>query len=362
MSEKRPLILIVDDVPKNLQVLGSILKEQPVDIAVATNGLQALKIVEGILPDLILLDVMMPELDGFETCKRLKADPRTLDIPVIFLTARTETEDVINGLKLGAVDYVTKPFNSAELLTRVHTHLDLKLSKDALREANATKDQFMSIIAHDLRTPFATLIGFSEYFLDDFNSIDGETKQEIVGDILSISKKSYQLLENLLQWARSQTGSLEFKPKTVHLFELVGESTAFLAIKAREKGIELRTEVPEDVFIQADENMLSTVIRNLVSNALKFTTKGGSIKILSRDLDGSIQISVEDTGIGMSEEIREKLFQSGASVSRKGTNDESGSGLGLLLVKEFIERHGGKIQVESEEGKGSRFVFSVPAG
>jgi len=359
-TTSKPMVLIVDDVPKNLQVLGSHLKQENMEIAVATNGKQALNITEKIIPDLILLDVMMPELDGFETCKQLKANPETSDIPVIFLTARSETEDVINGLKLGAVDYVTKPFHGAELITRVKTHLDLKFAREELKKANATKDQFFSIIAHDLRAPFSTLIGFSEFLVEDYANMDDSKKQDIMNDILLISRQSYQLFENLLAWARSQTGSLKFHPEKVALYKLIEENVSFMQNNAKEKEIKLSFRIPENFWVLIDRNMISTVVRNLISNALKFTPRHGHIDISAELANQKCQLTIADNGVGIPKGIQEKLFSVGESISTPGTEKEEGSGLGLILCHEFIKKNHGDIWVQSKPGKGSRFSFSLP--
>ena len=193
INEYKPLILIVDDIPKNLQVLSSILSFEGYQISFASSGSQALNIIETSLPDLILLDIMMPIMDGYEVCKILKSNPRTKDIPIIFLTGKVEAEDIVHGLKIGAVDYITKPFNSAELLSRVHTHIELKLSRDAivkynyeleeskkqLLELNASKDKFFSIIAHDLRSPFTGFIGLSQLLSEEYDSINKEELSKI---------------------------------------------------------------------------------------------------------------------------------------------------------------------------------------
>ncbi|MBN2104069.1 hybrid sensor histidine kinase/response regulator [bacterium] len=356
----KPLVLIVDDVPKNLQVLGSHLKQENMEIAVATNGNQALSAAQKTMPDLILLDVMMPEMDGFETCKRLKANPKTAEIPIIFLTARTETDDIIHGLKLGAVDYVTKPFHGTELLARVKTHLDLKLSREALKEANATKDRFFSIIAHDLRAPFSTLIGFSEFLIEDYTKMEDAVKRDIINDILSVSRQSYQLFENLLAWARSQTGSLEFHPEKIELRRLIEENISFMQKTAKEKEIALSSQVPENLWVLIDRNMILTVIRNLISNAVKFTPRKGCITLSAESIDHKCQVSVADTGVGIPDEIQNQLFKVGNHISTIGTENEEGSGLGLILCYEFIKRNQGHIRIESEPGKGSRFLFTLP--
>ena len=359
--DRKPLVLIVDDVAKNLQVLGSHLKKEEVEIAVATNGVQAIHVANKALPDLILLDVMMPEMDGFETCKQLKASPFTADIPVIFLTARTETEDVVNGLKLGAVDYVTKPFNGAEVLTRVKTHLALKFAREELQLANRTKDKFFSIIGHDLRSPFSTLIGFSEYLMDDYAKMDDAAKQDIIGDILSISKRSYQLFENLLAWSKSQSGSMPCNFEKVDLCQLLDEHLVILQKKAKEKEIDLVCDVPENMLVNADVQMILTVIRNLISNAIKFTPRNGEIKVSAVPAgDGFIQTTISDSGVGIPDEVKKRLFLVGEHVSTMGTEQEQGSGLGLMLCAEFVKKHQGEIWIDSEPGKGSRFHFTMP--
>ena len=359
-NHNKPLVLIVDDAAKNLQVLGTILKEEPVDIAAAMSGKQALAVIEKTRPDLILLDVMMPELDGFATIRQLKSDPETAEIPVIFLTARTETDDIVEGLQLGAVDYITKPFNGTELLTRVRNHLELKQSRDALKEANAAKDKFFSIISHDLRTPFAVMIGFTEYLIDNHNRIEKERALELYQDILSISKRSHQLFENLLQWARSQAGRIEFEPVSLNIREIVHEVVSLMKNRAREKGIRLTADVADNLIVFADRNMLSTILRNLTSNAIKFTFAGGCVEIATRRENGGYRVCIIDDGVGIPKPVQKKLFRIDEHLTTQGTDHEEGAGLGLILVKEFVERHGGKITVESEEGKGAKFILDFP--
>jgi two-component system sensor histidine kinase/response regulator len=359
-TRKKPLVLIVDDAAKNLQVLGTILKEEPIEIAAAMNGKQALAVIEKTRPDLILLDVMMPELDGFATMRQLKSKTETAEIPVIFLTARTEMEDIVKGLNLGAADYITKPFNGTELLTRVRNHLELKRARDGLKEANAAKDKFFSIISHDLRTPFAIIIGFAEYLIDNFGKTDDVKSLELYQDILSISKRSHQLFENLLQWARSQAGCIEFKPEVLNIHEIVKDVVGLVKDRAKEKGIQLITDVPDNLIVRADKNMLSTILRNLTNNAVKFTQAGGRVEIMMQRENGGYQICVTDDGVGIPKAALNKLFRIDEHISTHGTDQEEGAGLGLILVREFVEKHGGRISVESEEGKGSRFTVNFP--
>ncbi len=361
MVEKQsPLILIVDDHSQNLSVLGNMLREHGYRFVIAETGYEALDFVKKKIPDLILLDIMMPDMSGLEVCKRLKQESAFSDIPVIFLTAKRETEDIIQGFKLGAVDYVTKPFNKEELMVRVNTRLELKEVREKLRQALATKDKFFSIIAHDLMNPFNALLGFSSLLLTEAETISAEERQEFIQDIQKASIQGHNLLSNLLFWARSQTGKLEVNLITLDLEEVVENNVEFVSENAKHKGINLLILL-ENQPILADKNMLDTVIRNLLSNAIKFTPKNGTIEISSKKEANTVVISISDTGVGISAENMEKLFRIDVNHTTVGTQRETGNGLGLILCKEFIEKQGGTIKVESEEGKGSRFSISLPS-
>ncbi len=377
ISEKSPLILIVDDIPKNLQVLSNILNSRGYQISFASNGKQALSVVSTTLPDLILLDIMMPEMDGYEVCRRLKEDERTRDIPIIFLTGKAETEDIIKGFKLGAVDYVTKPFNSIELLSRVKTHIELKLSKDALieynrqlseaevelRQLNASKDKFFSIVAHDMRGPFSGFLGLTELLSAEYDNLEKDEIMQIGESMNNAARRLFSFLENLLEWSRSQMGHLTYTPLKFDLYDVIDKNIKLLSATAAEKDIDLISKIDRNTYIYADSNMLNTVIRNLLSNALKFTNPGGNVVVFAdNNSDDLMLVSVTDNGIGMSEEVREKIFKIEEKYSTPGTKNEQGTGLGLILCKELVETNGGEIYVESEPDKGTTFSFTVPSG
>lgn len=375
LNEKTPLILIVDDIPKNLQVLSNILNTEGYQIAFASHGRQALTVVQHSLPDLILLDIMMPEIDGYQVCEMLKAAESTRDIPVIFLTGKAETEDIAKGFKCGAVDYITKPFNAIELLSRVKTHLDLKLSKDAIVEYNkrlkayqedlqqaiASKDKFFSIIAHDLRGPFTGFIGLSELLLDESANLSKDDVVNIAQNMHKAAKKLFNFLENLLEWSRAQMGRIDFNPNKFTLFELIRRTISLNRETAQNKNIELVSAVGESLYAYGDSNMFNTIMRNIVSNALKFTKEGGKVEVTAEDInDDFIVISVIDNGIGMSEDALSKIFRIDMKYTTPGTNKESGSGLGLILCKELVDKLSGKIEVFSVQGEGTTFKITLP--
>ncbi len=239
---------------------------------------------------------------------------------------------------------------------------DLQLQKysDELQELNATKDKLFSIIAHDLKSPFNSIIGLSEIIKDEARHIDIDTIEQYAGVIYSTSQQTFTLLENLLDWARIQQSQITFRPVSIVFKEVVGDIFELLIEKANSKKIALMNQIPDKLIVTADLDMLKTILRNLVSNALKFTSSNGKVEIIANVLSGEIEIAVKDNGTGIKKEDLEKLFKVGSNYSRRGTENESGTGLGLMLCKEFAEKHGGKIWVESEEGKGSTFKFTLP--
>ncbi|MCB1192894.1 MAG: PocR ligand-binding domain-containing protein [Leptospiraceae bacterium] len=369
-----PSILIVDDEPINIHLLESIFNELYM-VEYATSGKIALEWVENREFDLILLDIMMPNMDGFEVCKRLKANPKTRDIPIIFLTARMDTKSILKGFRLGAVDYITKPFYQSELLVRVKTHISIMVQKKMLNqytnvlnqknrelgELNDSKDKFFSILAHDLRGPLGTLPNLVNTIIKNFESNE---KQELLGVLKTLqntTKEIYELLENLLVWSNSQRGTIEIFQEKFQLQDLVCRIVKLYGSKATEKNISISVLIPETVSVYADINLTNTIIRNLISNSLKFTKQGGKITITHKFQDNFSNVSIVDTGVGINKENISKLFQISSKFQTKGTEKESGTGLGLLLCKEFVEKQGGSIWVESEVDCGSTFSFTLPS-
>jgi Signal transduction histidine kinase len=240
------------------------------------------------------------------------------------------------------------------------TLIQLKKANDSLNEANAAKDKFFSIIAHDLKNPFSVLLGFSDLLAQNLDDYDVQNVKEMISAIHQTSYQTYQLLEDLLLWSRSQLGKLSFHPEGVSLNEACQSVFELLEPLAQQKQIHIHYDVPQKLCVVADVGMLRTILRNLLSNAIKFTPQYGTVN-LSVSIDHHyVEIAVTDTGIGMNESIQSKLWSLTSSVSRCGTNGEEGTGLGLQLCKEFVEKQGGKIWVDSVENKGSRFVFTLP--
>jgi PAS domain S-box-containing protein len=250
---------------------------------------------------------------------------------------------------------------SRDITERKKTDEEIKLKNELLQTINAEKDKFFSILAHDLKGPLSAFLGATQILTEEIQNMTLEEIKEIAISMKESASNIFGLLENLLEWSRLKRGMMDFIPVTFNATQKITECIEVLVESARKKEIKVTYSLPEDLTIYADSHMFETIIRNLVSNAIKFTPKSGEICVsASTTPDNSVEIKISDTGIGMDKELIGKLFQLNEKTSRKGTEGEPSTGLGLLLCKEFIEKHGGKIWVESEEGKGSTFVFTIP--
>ncbi len=248
-----------------------------------------------------------------------------------------------------------------DISDRKKTEEKLRQNETRLIELNATKDKFFSIIAHDLKNPFNSILGFSEMLKLEAKHLENSSIGNYASLINTASRYTYQLLENLLTWARMQNGTVPFSPRSLIVEQLVRDEFEIARPNAGQKKITLTSDVPKSLIIGADENMFRNILRNLVSNAVKFTPKGGEVHLSAEVVDAAVVISVTDNGVGMKPDDIEKLFKIETNFSTRGTESEKGTGLGLLLCKEFVEKHGGKIWIESKEGIGSKFSFTIPA-
>ncbi len=274
------------------------------------------------------------------------------------ITERKKTEEEIRR-------YIEELQVSKDLLEEnaeelIELNAKLYESEKQLIELNNNKDKFFSIISHDLRSPFNSLVGLSDILVNDIDSLSNEEVKYFSRNIYDASKGVLNLVDRLLEWSRLQTGKIHFAPKTVSLYKLVNEISEVLKGNTIKKNIDLRNEVRENTFIFADEDMLTSILQNLISNALKFTGINGHIKIFDRDADNFIEVYVRDDGIGMTDDAAGKLFHIETSTTTLGTAHEKGTGLGLILCKELVEKNNGKIRVKSLAGKGTTFIFSVP--
>lgn len=360
-AARPPLILLVDDNTNNLGVLYNYLDAERYTVLVSQSGERGLELAKREKPDLILLDILLPGMSGFETCTRLKALDDTRDIPVIFISALSDVEDKVKGLEVGGVDYITKPFHHQEVLARINTHLTIKHQREQLNLLNATKDRFFSIIAHDLRGPFTGLLGALEMLRDTRADMNEEETHELIVNLYESSERTYHLLENLLEWARSQQQTVTPVPRPLSLRSLARETLDLFHAAADQKEITVHVDVPDELTAYADPNMITTALRNLVNNAIKFSRTGDRVTIAGTDHAELVELTVEDTGIGIESEELPMLFSLTRHKSRAGTLGEKGSGLGLILAHDYVTRNRGTIEVQSRPGEGSRFSVLIPA-
>ena len=360
-------ILIVDDVVSNVLLLKILLTNEKFQVLTAANGNQCIEQTRKEKPDLILLDVMMPDLSGFDVAVILKKDPETRDIPIIFLTALNSPSDLVKGFQVGANDFLTKPFNKEELVMRVMHQVELVAAKKTIVRQNEelkrtinNRDKMYSVIAHDLRSPMASIRMV-------LNLVVNVVSRDVVGDeVFDLldkanreSEEVHDLLDNLLKWTKSQTGRLNVVMQDIDLNDIVPGVVDIFRMIADMKGIKLQyLSEHEHLVVRGDNDMLKTIIRNFLSNAVKFTDEGKSIEVYCCNEGDFARVSVRDHGVGISPERVETIFHNGETTY--GTGGEEGSGLGLQLCQDFARKIGGDVRVESTLGEGSTFSFTVP--
>ncbi len=361
-----PTILIVDDNSNNVKIIAITLRAFNYKLVIATNGQSAIEMVEKTRPDLVLMDVMMPGMDGYETCEKIKAKKDNENIPVIFLTALSEKANIIRGFEVGGVDYITKPFNKEELISRVKTHLELKFTRDELQKnsnylqsLNAVKDRMFSVIGHDLRSPLGSVKMTLEYLSETIEETSTEELKSTIDLLQKTTDEVFSLLENLLGWAKSQSGNLAITKEPIDLMDLGYKVYLLNKGNLKFKNIDFKLDIQPGTIVSADLNTITAVFRNLLSNAVKFTPNGGTISLLAKEADDKILIEIKDSGVGIPPENLPKLFDSTKHFTTFGTNRESGSGLGLTLCYDFVKKNDGEIWAESTVGQGTSFFLQL---
>ena len=361
-------ILIVDDVMSNVLLLKVLLTNEKFQIATASNGRQALDQVTKEKPDLVLLDVMMPDMSGFEVSQQLKANLETAEIPIIFLTVLNSTADIVKGFQVGGNDFISKPFNKEELIIRVTHQISLIAAKriivaqtEELRKTIIGRDKLYSVIAHDLRSPMGSIkMVLNMLILNLPSDTIGPEMYELLTMANQTTEGVFSLLDNLLKWTKSQIGKLKVVYQDIDMVEVTEGVIEIFSMVAELKKISIRLETPSKLDVHADIDMIKTVIRNLLSNAIKFSNEETEILVTVQEQEGMAVVSVKDSGCGIDEENQKKLLHTDTHFSTFGTNNEEGSGLGLLLCQDFVIKNGGRLRFTSAKGEGSTFSFSIP--
>jgi two-component system, sensor histidine kinase and response regulator len=370
MSQQTPhhaTLLIVDDTPENIAVLFELLTIQGFSVLVAEDGESALNIAVSEKPDLILLDIMMPGMDGFETCRHLKQDPLTTGIPVIFMTALADTADKLRGFELGAVDYITKPFDHEEVMARIDTHLtllrlrrELQAQNYELQRLNREKNEILSIAAHDLKNPLSNIRGLID--LMKMQLVSPQEQGQYLDMIRTTVQRMFELIQNLLDANRIESGHVQVNLGAQYIGVFLERLLSNYRQAAADKNITFHWQADEQeaVAVNADSNLLIQILDNLLSNALKYSPPNKNIYLHIQNHGHSVRCIVRDEGPGLSEDDHKKLFGKFARLSATPTGGEHSTGLGLFIVKKLVEVMQGKIWCESTPGEGASFILELP--
>ncbi|OGL48874.1 MAG: hypothetical protein A2161_14765 [Candidatus Schekmanbacteria bacterium RBG_13_48_7] len=348
-------ILIVDDEYGNVYFLKRIFTGEGYKTITAMNGREALQILEQTLPDVILLDIMMPEMTGLEVLEKIKANEATRDIPVIMVSARTDATDIKLALDMGAIEYLRKPVDEIELLARLQTALRVRNYELEIKENLRAKEEFIRIVAHDLRTPFTSISGFAQLLIEDEKicRFYSEEHIEFLNYILTSSSFLVEYFNKLLHW--SKVGSADMKlEKKISLIKPIIDSTFFIyKSKIQSKNIDFTVKMPDNFSINIDEVYFRQIISNLVGNAVKFTPHAGAITVQLTSEEDCCILSITDTGPGMDEDTIEKIYSDLPVKSTTGTDGEKGTGLGLKICNKIVTNHGFQMTISSVPGKGT---------
>jgi signal transduction histidine kinase len=360
-------ILIVDDSAMARRQISFFLRKDGFEVFEAKSGEEALWLVHEVDPELILMDVSMDGMDGMETCRHLKADTANDHLPVIFLSAKGEREEIVAGFKSGAIDYIVKPFHPAESLTRIRTHLRVKKLAQLrekhileLKHLNKTKDRILRIASHDLRNPVAAIAGLAEFLKEDCQNLT-ESQREIVDCIDEAGRSVVSLLNELLDLSTIDKGEFELKKSAHNICELVNNLVPLFRGETERKNIALSFDcdvnIPSAVI---DRQQIRRVVDNLISNAIKFTPSGGRVRVCVRLHDEGVGLHVEDTGPGIPEEEIDRLFKEFGKTSNLPTGGEKSTGLGLCICQRIVDAHMGTIRFENLPEGGARFSVILP--
>ncbi|TDU69318.1 signal transduction histidine kinase [Prosthecobacter fusiformis] len=364
LSDHQPTIMVVDDQPQNVKLVRELLTiAMRYKVIEAHSGEQALALLAKTIPDLVLLDVMMPELDGVETCKRIKENPVLADIPIIFLSAADDKNLIVQALESGGVDYVTKPFSRAELLTRVRTHLALKSARDSLKTLAEDKDELLGILTHDLKNHLGGMQMSAQLIHDRLSRQPADAKfAQLVDNILLDTAQMLAFVKEFLANSTAER-TLQFSIEQVNLAQAASQTLRQYQITAERKDISFTCDMDSSAssLVSVDPIAVKQILDNLISNAIKFSAVGKNIRLTVKAMTGDfVECKITDEGPGFTDEDKAHMFRRYARLSARPTAGEPSTGLGLSIVKRLVEAMHGRLLLESSPGKGSTFIVRLP--
>jgi signal transduction histidine kinase len=352
----QPVVLVIDDQQANVRMVGALLARSGYQVLPALGGVEGLELARTQHPDVVLLDMKMPGMDGFEVLKHLREAPETSDLPVIFLTADNDRENLIRAFAAGAIDYITKPFVAEELLARVLTHVDLKKSRDSLRRFAQEKQEMAELVAHDLRNYFANIMFAAD--LLRASPAAAPSQQRLAESIRGSADSGMLFLQAFLEQQEHQANGATIEPLPVR--QMLCEVVDLFSRNAQAKGIELDLVPHETVLVSGLRAGVAHVLQNLVSNAIKYSPHDSRIEITAFKHGKGGRMQVADRGPGINEEDQAKLFQRFVRLSSEPTSGETATGLGLALAKQQARAMGGNLWYEERDGGGSVFTLELP--
>jgi two-component system, sensor histidine kinase and response regulator len=352
-------ILVVDDQPANIQLVGTVLGSLGYEIIPASDGPTALKRLALRTPDLILLDLLMPEMDGCEVCRRVRENPEWVDIPVIFLSAADDKDFIVRALEAGGVDYITKPFNHGELMTRVRTQLALKSARDQLKELAEDKDELLGILTHDLINHLVGMQLSADILCQRMTKRDDPEQAKLCGNIYESTAQLLAFVKEFLANSATEHG-FALKLEEINLSEAAAVAVEDYREAASRKRLEITTSVPdEEIIALADRRALRQVLDNLLSNALKFSPAGRRIEVAVRAAGNSVECVIKDQGPGFTPEDQKRMFRRYGRLSARPTANEPSTGLGLSIVKKLVQNLRGELLCASTPGQGTTFIVRL---
>jgi len=364
-SARLPCVLVVDDTIDNLRLLSDILDHRGYEVRAVTSGAQALLAAAADPPDLILLDITMPDMDGYEVCRRLKAQPASRDVPVIFLTALNETADKVKGFDIGGVDYVTKPFQVEEVLARVQTHVALRQAQVALAESNThlraleqLRDDMVQMIVHDMRSPLTALL-LRLRFLGSPPATLSEQQAEDLRAAIQSAQALTRMTDDLLDVSRLEEGRMPVERSVWDLTRMARDVCAALAAMDRDRSIDVESTAAIEA--TCDGGLVRRIMENLVSNGIRHTPAGSRLRVSIASADGRVRVAVHDEGDGVPQEARARIFEKFGTLETRHERIYPSFGVGLAFCKLAVEAQGGTIGLDSREPIGSTFWFELPA-